>query len=385
VRGIALIVRAGAVVCASAFLFSLLVHGAPRPAVASSAASQPSTAASAKAAAEKRAQQKAATRRAAAKVPPGVVAIVATGDIVMGSTPNLPPDGGRSFFSDVQTDLAGDVVLGNLEGTLSSGGSSKCGPSSTSCFAFQTPPSYARWLVRAGFTVMNLANNHAYDFGPEGLQETIDALDRVGLLYTGRPNQITVQKVGRIRVATVGFAPYPWAASLTDIAAAQKLVRAADRVSDVVVVTMHAGAEGRDRQHVRPGTERFLGENRGDSVRFTHAVVDAGADLVVGSGPHVLRGMEWYKGRLIAYSLGNFAGYDVFSLGGALSTSAILRVTLDGAGRFESGQLVPTHMVGAGMPALDPSEAAHGVVRTLSRDDFGARGVKVSREGVLSR
>jgi poly-gamma-glutamate capsule biosynthesis protein CapA/YwtB (metallophosphatase superfamily) len=385
VRGIALIVRAGAVVCASAFLFSLLVHGAPRPAVASSAASQPSTAASAKAAAEKRAQQKAATRRAAAKVPPGVVAIVATGDIVMGSTPNLPPDGGRSFFSDVQTDLAGDVVLGNLEGTLSSGGSSKCGPSSTSCFAFQTPPSYARWLVRAGFTVMNLANNHAYDFGPEGLQETIDALDRVGLLYTGRPNQITVQKVGRIRVATVGFAPYPWAASLTDIAAAQKLVRAADRVSDVVVVTMHAGAEGRDRQHVRPGTERFLGENRGDSVRFTHAVVDAGADLVVGSGPHVLRGMEWYKGRLIAYSLGNFGGYDVFSLGGALSTSAILRVTLDGAGRFESGQLVPTHMVGAGMPALDPSEAAHGVVRTLSRDDFGARGVKVSREGVLSR
>ena len=384
-RGIALIVRAGAVVCASAFLFSLLVHGAPRPAVASSAASQPSTAAAAKAAVEKRAQQKAATRRAAAKVPPGVVAIVATGDIVMGSTPNLPPDGGRSFFSDVQTDLAGDVVLGNLEGTLSSGGSSKCGPSSTSCFAFQTPPSYARWLVRAGFTVMNLANNHAYDFGSEGLQETIDALDRVGLLYTGRPNQITVQKVGRIRVATVGFAPYPWAASLTDIAAAQKLVRAADRVSDVVVVTMHAGAEGRDRQHVRPGTERFLGENRGDSVRFTHAVVDAGADLVVGSGPHVLRGMEWYKGRLIAYSLGNFAGYDVFSLGGALSTSAILRVTLDGAGRFETGQLVPTHMVGAGMPALDPSETAHGVVRTLSREDFGARGVKVSREGVLSR
>jgi len=150
-------------------------------------------------------------------------------------------------------------------------------------------------------------------------------------------------------------------------------------------VTMHAGAEGRDRQHVRPGTERFLGENRGDSVRFTHAVVDAGADLVVGSGPHVLRGMEWYKGRLIAYSLGNFAGYDVFSLGGALSTSAILRVTLDGAGRFETGQLVPTHMVGAGMPALDPSETAHGVVRTLSREDFGARGVKVSREGVLSR
>jgi hypothetical protein len=384
-RGIALIVRAGVVVCASAFLFSLLVHGAPKPAVASNEAARATAGATAKAAAEKRAAQKAAKKPAAAKVPPGVVAVVATGDIVMGSTPKLPPDGGRSFFSDVQTDLAGDVVLGNLEGTLSTGGSSKCAPASTSCFAFHTPPSYARWLARAGFTVMNLANNHAYDFGPEGLAQTIDALGKVGLLYTGRPNQITVQKVGRIRVATVGFAPYPWAASLTDTAAAKKLVRAADRVSDVVVVTMHAGAEGRDRQHVRRGTERFLGENRGDPMRFAHAVVDAGADLVIGSGPHVLRGMEWYKGRLIAYSLGNFAGYDVFSLGGPLSTGAILRVTLDGAGRFESGQLVPTHMVGAGLPALDESEAAHGLVRTLSREDFGSKGVKVSREGVLSR
>ena len=384
-RGIALIVRAGAVVCASAFVLSLVVHGAPRPAVASTEAAKAETAASAKAATQKRSEQKAKAGRAAAKVPPGVVAIVATGDIVMGSAPNLPPDGGRSFFSDVQTDLAGDVVLGNLEGTLSTGGSSKCGPSSTSCFAFQTPPTYARWLKRAGFTVMNLANNHAFDFGQAGLDQTIAALDRSGLLHTGRPGEITVQKVGRIRVATVGFAPYSWAASLTDIAGARKLVRAADRVADVVVVTMHAGAEGQDRQHVARGTEQFLGENRGDSRRFAHAVVDAGADLVVGSGPHVLRGMEWYKGRLIAYSLGNFAGYDVFALGGPLSTSGILRVTLDGDGRFETGRLVPTRMVGAGLPALDPAEAAHGLVRTLSRADFGTRGVKVRPDGLLSR
>ena len=382
-RGIALIVRAGVVVCAFAFVFSLLVHGAPKPAVASREAvagsSTPTTTARTTQA------KQSAKKRAATKVPPGVVAIVATGDIVMGSTPKLPPDGGRSFFSDVQTDLAGDVVLGNLEGTLSTGGSSKCGAASTNCFAFQTPPSYARWLERAGFTVMNLANNHAFDYGQAGLQQTIAALRRAGLLHTGRPNQITIQKVGDIRVATVGFAPYPWAASLTDIGAAKQLVRAAGRISDVVVVTMHAGAEGRDQQHVDRGTERFLGENRGDPMRFAHAVVDAGADLVVGSGPHVLRGMEWYKGRLIAYSLGNFAGYDVFSLGGPLSTSAILRVTLDGAGRFEAGRLVPTHMVGAGLPALDPSEAAHGLVRTLSREDFGRHGVKVSPEGVLTR
>ncbi len=378
-RVIALIVRAGAVVVACAFVFSQLVDGGPKPATAArpdvSAVETPAP----------KPKLAAVKKSTGPKIPEGVVAIVATGDIVMGSTPNLPSDGGRSFFSDVETDLAGDVVLGNLEGTLSTGGGSKCGKGSTNCFAFQTPPSYARWLQEAGFTVMNLANNHAYDFGAAGLRQTTDALAGVGLEWTGRPGQITVQKVGGIRIAVVGFAPYPWAQSLTDIAAAKKLVRKAARSADVVVVTMHAGAEGSDRQHVTRGTELFLGENRGDSMRFAHAVVDAGADLVVGSGPHVLRGMEWYKGRLIAYSLGNFAGYKVFSLGGPLSTSGILRVTLRGDGKFEAGRLVPTHLVGPGLPAIDPAEAAHGVVRTLSREDFGARAVKISRDGILSR
>jgi poly-gamma-glutamate capsule biosynthesis protein CapA/YwtB (metallophosphatase superfamily) len=377
VRVIALIVRAGAVVVASAFLFSLLVDGGPRPATAArpdvQVVEQPEPRPAAKPAPAK------------SKIPPGVVAIVATGDIVMGSTPNLPPDGGRSFFSDVQTDLAGDVVLGNLEGTLSTGGGSKCGPRSTDCFAFQTPPSYARWLAQAGFTVMNLANNHAYDFGRGGLEQTIAALTGVGLMHTGRPGQVTVQTVGEIRVALVGFASYPWAASLTDIAAAKRLVRRASRLADVVVVTMHAGAEGRDQQHVTRRTERFLGENRGDVVRFSRAVVDAGADLVVGHGPHVLRGMEWHKKRLIAYSLGNFAGYKVFSMGGPLSTSAILRITLRGDGTFETGQVVPTHLVGAGLPALDPAETAHGMLRSLSREDFGSRAVKISADGILAR
>jgi len=377
-RVIALIVRAGAVVVACAFVFSQLVDGGPKPATAArpdvSAVETPAP----------KPKPAAVKKSTGPKIPEGVVAIVATGDIVMGSTPNLPSDGGRSFFSDVETDLAGDVVLGNLEGTLSTGGGSKCGKGSTNCFAFQTPPSYARWLQQAGFTVMNLANNHAYDFGAGGLRQTTDALARVGLEWTGRPGQVTVQKVAGIRVALVGFAPYPWAQSLTDITAAKKLVRKAARSADVVVVTMHAGAEGSDRQHVRRGTELFLGENRGDSMRFAHAVVDAGADLVVGSGPHVLRGMEWYRGRLIAYSLGNFAGYKVFSLGGPLSTSGILRVTLRGDGKFETGRLVPTHLVGAGLPAIDPAEAAHGVVRTLSRQDFGARAVKISSDGILS-
>jgi poly-gamma-glutamate capsule biosynthesis protein CapA/YwtB (metallophosphatase superfamily) len=328
----------------------------------------------------------AADEQPASQAPPdATVSFAAVGDIVMGTTTyGLPPDGGRTFFDSVDEELRGDVVLGNLEGTLSTGGGSKCGPGSTDCFAFQMPPSYAKWLERAGFTVLNLANNHAYDYGASGFSQTKRALRRAGLRITGPRGMITVVEAGPVRVALVGFASYAWANDLTDVAAARRLVRKAAARADLVVVTFHGGAEGSSRQHVEPGTEYFLGENRGDVMRFSHAVVGAGADLVVGHGPHVLRGMEWYKGRLIAYSLGNFGGYEVFSLGGPLGVSGVLQVTLRGDGSWVRGALVPTVLVGAGVPAMDPAEQAHGLVRELSREDFGRRAVRLSRTGVLS-
>lgn len=314
-----------------------------------------------------------------------IVTIAAVGDIVMGSTPNLPPNGGASFFSDVDGELTGDVVLGNLEGTLSTGGSSKCGSGSPNCFAFHTPPSYARRLKQAGFTVLNLANNHAFDYGAEGLKQTRAALRRHRLLDAGRPGQIRIQRAGAVRVAILGFASYPWAQDLTDIPAARRLVRKATGKADLVIVTFHGGAEGSDRTHVPNGAELYLGEDRGNLRAFAHAVVDAGADLVVGHGPHVLRGMEWHKERLIAYSLGNFAGYGVFSLSGVLSVSGILRVTLRADGSWVRGELVPTQLVGEGVPALDPAERAHALVRELSREDFGRRAMRITRTGVLRR
>ena len=312
------------------------------------------------------------------------VTFAAVGDTVMGTpTYGLPPDGGASFFDDVDAELEGDVVLANLEGTLSTNEGSKCGADSTNCFAFQTPPSYAKWLTQAGITAVNLANNHAYDFGEEGLEQTIRALRRNDLVVTGQPGRVAVQKVGDVRIALVGFASYPWANDLTDIQGARKVVRKAAGKADLVVVTFHGGAEGSDQQHVPLGTEYYLGEDRGDLRAFSHAVVDAGADLVIGHGPHVLRGMEWYKKRLIAYSLGNFAGYGVFSLAGPTAISGILRVTLKADGTWVEGELVPTALVGEGYPVRDPAEQAHGVVRQLSREDFGRRGIRVTRVGLL--
>ncbi len=108
-------------------------------------------------------------------------------------------------------------------------------------------------------------------------------------------------------MAVIGCAPYPWAQSLLDIPAAAALVRKATKRADVVLVYMHAGAEGADADHVPYGPETFLGEQRGDPRAFAHAMIDAGASLVFASGPHTLRGMEWYHGHLIAYSLGNLA------------------------------------------------------------------------------
>jgi hypothetical protein len=329
------------------------------------------------------ASQTAAFEERAAAPPDATVTIAAVGDIVMGTGSNLPPAGGRTFFDAVDQALAAKVVLGNLEGTLSRGGTSKCGSGRPNCYAFQTPPSYARWLKRAGFTVLNLANNHAYDYGQTGLEQTLKALNKQRLKHTGRPGEIAYQDVGPVRVALVGFSSYPWAQSLLDIPAAKRFVRKAAANADLVVVTFHGGAEGADKAHVPRGTEYFLGENRGNLRTFSHAVVDAGADLVVGHGPHVLRGMEFYKGRLIAYSMGNFGGYGVFSLSGPLGVSGILKVTLKADGTWGQGRLVATRLVGEGVPALDPSESAHGMVRELSRADFGARGVRVTPTGVL--
>jgi hypothetical protein len=308
------------------------------------------------------------------------VSIAWVGDIAMVASGN----GGAGFFSSsVRHELRGDVVIGNLEGTLAVGGQSKCGPRSTHCFAFRAPPSYGRLLRQAGFTLMNVANNHAFDYGPEGQRETLAALRSARLRYTGRPGQITIVRILGVRVAVIGFAPYTWAQSLTDLDGAARIVRRAKRDASLVVVVMHAGAEGSDHQHVRPGTEWFLGENRGDAESFSHAVVDAGADLVLGSGPHVLRGMEWYHGRLIAYSLGNFLGNGTLSIGGVLGDSGILHVTLGSNGAWLHADLTPVRLVPPGVPAIDAAESAHGIVRTLSREDFGQSAMRVTPRGQL--
>lgn len=317
--------------------------------------------------------------------PHGTVTFAAVGDTMLGTTPTLPASPG-TYLSSVRSALTGDVVFGNLEGTLTDQTASKCGGApSSSCFAFRAPPEFARALRDSGFTIMSNANNHSYDFGPTGEDQTVRALHRAGIAQTGLPGEITIVHVRHLRIAFLGFAPYPNTGPLNDLAAARRIIRKAAAKADLVVCAIHAGAEGTSALHLTGGDETYLGEDRGDAEAFAHMAVDAGADLVLGSGPHVLRGMELYHGRLVAYSLGNFAGYHNFSLEGVLGESAVLRVTLSADGRFKAGRIVAVRLVGAGQPVPDPSGAAARLIGQLSRADLGGRGVRVAPDGTLSR
>ena len=312
------------------------------------------------------------------------ITIAAVGDTMLGSTPVLPPDP-ASYLAPVRGALRAGIVFGNLEGTLTDRTAGKCGAGSTACFAFRAPPAFARALRAAGFDVLSDANNHSYDFGPDGQADTVAALRAAGIAQTGLPGQITVVRRGALRVAFVAFAPYSDTASLLDLDGARRLVARAARSADIVVCAMHAGAEGTAALHLTGGAETYVGEDRGDPERFARAAVDAGADLVLGSGPHVLRGMEVYHGRLIAYSLGNFAGYHNFGLDGVLAESVILRVRLTAAGAFAGGRLVSVRLVDAGRPVIDPAGAGARLVAELSRADLGGRAVRVGPDGRLRR
>ncbi len=276
-------------------------------------------------------------------------------------------------------------MFGNLEGVLAVDGSPKCAPYGVdSCFTFRAEPSSAKALRAAGFTIMNIANNHAMDYGPAAQSETMNALRGANLDYDGLPGQIEVVQAGGVKVAFIGTAPYPWAQSLLDIPATAALVRKAAKEADVVVVYMHAGAEGSSADHVPNGPEVFLGEQRGDPRAFAHAMIDAGADLVIASGPHTLRGLEWYHDHLIAYSLGNLAGTNTLATDGNLSLSALLSLKLSGDGRFLGGRVIPVRLVGAGEPVYDSSGASVSFMRTLSVEDFPSSLLRIADDGSLT-
>jgi poly-gamma-glutamate capsule biosynthesis protein CapA/YwtB (metallophosphatase superfamily) len=306
------------------------------------------------------------------------------GDMTFGSPGAWPPDGTGSLLTQVTSYLHSDLTMGNLESALGDIPLTKCAPGDSECYAFEAPDSTAQMLVGDGFSAVNVANNHTLDAGTAGEANTNTVLQQAGLAYAGRPGQITYLKRNGITIALLGFAPWPYDANALDIPAAEALVHQAAQHAKVVIVMEHLGAEGDGAQHVTDSEEYYLGEDRGNSVAFTHGVIDAGADLVVGSGPHVLRGFQWYKGHLIAYSLGNFCGYYTVGLDSITSVSAVLHVTLGAEGQFVSGSITPLQLVEPGIPEPDPTGAAITTINTLSQDDFAGNGAaQISASGTI--
>ena len=218
---------------------------------------------------------------------------------------------------------------------------------------------------------------------PSGTIGMMLAMRAAGIVQAGLPGQIGVTSDDGVKVAFVDFAPYSNTNDLLNFAAAAQLIRQAHRLAALVVVYMHAGAEGTDADHVTRATEYYVGENRGNAYAFAHAAIDDGADLVIASGPHVLRGMQWYKGRLIAYSLGDFANYDAFASSGDLSLSAVLHVTMTSQGRIESASVVPITIHSGGQAFVDPTHATWAFMNQLSSEDFGASAALIAAAGAV--
>ena len=320
--------------------------------------------------------------------------VAAVGDIMMGTTwpeEDLPPRDGEGIFDNVLESFQGaDIVFGNLEGALADGGEGvKCTrkrrPGKSLCFEFRMPTRYVRHLESAGFNVMNVANNHTFDFGPEGVESTIGALDNVGIQPIGGDNVAAYCIRGKT-VAIVGFSyspPSPHSYPLQNLSDAMEIVGGLKEENDLVLVSFHGGAEGKDALQVTDVDEIFAGANRGNVFRFARAVIDAGADLVIGHGPHVPRAMEVYKGKLIAYSLGNFLTYGRFNIQGPSGTSLVLKVSIDmETGNFEGGRIVPVELLDRGIPFLDPEKKSVTMIRELTAS-LPMPGLVIGEDGVL--
>jgi hypothetical protein len=309
--------------------------------------------------------------------PPRTFTLVAGGDVSLAGEPS------SALFAGIRSYVRhADLGIANLEGTLATGGAARCTASAEQgCFVFRASPAWAATLKGTGFAALSVANNHALDFGHAAHVETLAALKSARVAAAGLPGQITYLQRAGIEIAMIGVAPYPWAQSLLDAEGTAALVRVAARRADVVLVYMHAGAEGADATHVSGQDEIYRGERRGNARAFAHAMVAAGADLVFASGPHVLRGIEWYRHRLIAYSLGNLATSHTLATAGALGQSALLRLTLDERGRFVAGSIVPLRLDAWGAPSFDRTRSALGAIRTLSRTDFGGTAATVGQAG----
>ncbi|MEG4291233.1 CapA family protein [Microcoleus sp. C2C3] len=318
---------------------------------------------------------------------PATVSIKAVGDMIPGT--NYPynklPAKKELLLESVKPYLKGaDILFGNFESTMTDYPYSSKAGGGRMLFAFRTPPSYAKIFKDVGFDILSVANNHSYDFNEQGFKDTIKNIDSNGMKAVGKKNQIVYQNVKGVNFAFIGFSNYGEVHnSLLELKAGAEVIKKAKQNADIVVISVHAGAEGTGALNVRNKNEFFYGENRGNMVLFSRTMIDAGADLILGHGPHVPRAMELYKGKLVAYSLGNFLGYRTLSTAGTLGQSLILDVKMTPQGDFVSGKIIPVQLDGRGVPAVDNKFRTVGLIGRLTKSDFPNSGLTIDDKGQI--
>jgi poly-gamma-glutamate capsule biosynthesis protein CapA/YwtB (metallophosphatase superfamily) len=320
------------------------------------------------------------------------IKIIAVGDIMLGTNyPNnsyLPLNDGKFILQPVKRILTkGDVVFGNLEGVILTGeGTVKKCSNPKVCYAFKMPNHYVDYLTEAGFNLLSIANNHIRDFGSVGTANTIKVLNEAGIPHAGLEEcpYTTFEKNG-IRYGFAAFAPNTGTVQINDYVGAKKIISLLDSICDIVVISFHGGAEGAAMKHITRKTEMFLGENRGNPYEFARMAIDAGADVVLGHGPHVTRAIDIYKGKFIAYSLGNFATYGRFNLSGPNGIAPIIELNLTVDGTFISGKIHSTKQLGEGGPVLDEQNSVLKDIKELTRIDIPECILKIESDGTITK
>lgn len=319
------------------------------------------------------------------------ISVIAVGDIMMGTDfPDrykiLPPDNGKNLFIHVKRLLRkGDLVFGNLEQVLIDGGKCAKDINAPNTWAFKCPVQFAANLANAHFNVMSIANNHAWDFGKEGVQSTMEALDSVKIKHSGPKGDTAKISFNGIRIGLIAFSTNDNGYNLLNIHHAKDLISDFSKAYDISIVSFHGGIEGIKALHTR-NQEEYLGkEPRGNVIRFSHMAIDSGADLVIGHGPHVPRAMELYKDKLIAYSLGNFCTYGIISIKKEKGIAPVLEVVLDKEGNFLRGKIHSFKQVYPGYPVPDKNNRASSLMRSLSQNDFPENRIRVDDKGNITK
>lgn len=322
------------------------------------------------------------------------LSIIGVGDIMLGTNfPSeyyLPPNADCSPLIDPVKDilLDADLTVGNLEGCFSDTAPlvKRC-KDTTKCYAFRMPEKFGQNLKDVGFDILTIANNHSGDFGDLGRKTTVKILDSLKIKHAGWVEYPTsILLYDSLKIGIAAFAPNKGTVSIIDTINAKRIVRSLSDSCDIVIVTFHGGAEGSKHQHITKKTETFYGENRGNVYLFSRAVINAGADVVFGHGPHVARAIDIYKNRFIAYSLGNFCTYGRFNLRGVNGLAPIAKININYDGSFIDGKIISAKQPGGiGVGVIpDSNHTAAKKIKELTEIDLPESRINIDLKGNIT-